>query len=221
MHECVPTPYSLMHPDEGEGVDVFASIIPTGEEFCSEKRAALWAMYGDTGIGNPDTEYWIRRMKGRYAEIKNEYYLKILGFGYMRSQVMNKGVNINDVSHTTRVKQYGKTTVTDSYGEGALTVTNDLKTANYDPPQNATDGAESFLSDLTKDTGSVTTTDTRIHTVETEVKAGADGQTAGTETTISGGSGLLTESVKKWMDGVTDPYQEFAREFSKLFYWGI
>ncbi len=210
-----------MHPDEGEGVDVFASIIPSEDEFSSEKRAVLWAVYGDTGIGNPDTEYWIRRMKARYAEIKNEYYLKILGYGYMRSQVMNKGVNINDVSHTTRVKQYGKTSVTDSYGEGALTVTNDLKTANYDPPQNATDGAESFLSDMTKDTGSVTTTDTRIHTVETEVKAGADGQTAGTETTISGGSGLLTESVKKWMDGVTDPYQEFAREFSKLFYWGL
>jgi len=36
-----------------------------------------------------------------------------------------------------------------------------------------------------------------------------------------GDSGLQTESVRDWMDGVPDVYREYANEFRDLFYWGL
>lgn len=222
MFECVPTPYSIMNPDEGEGTDVFASIIPDSDDYSSGKRSILWAVYGDTGIGNPDSEYWIRRMKGRYAEIKNTYDLRIKAFEEMKAKIAANGISTDDTSQTTRTEQYGKTTVTDGYGkDGELTVTNDLKSANYDPAQDDTTDAEKYLSDFTKDTGSVTTKDTRTRTTSTEIGKGADGEAAGSKVSVSGGSGLETETIKKWMESVEDPYQSFAKEFAKYFYWGL
>ena len=195
--------------------------MPETDVYSAGKRSILWAVYGDTGIGNPDADYWIRRMKGRYAEIKGEFDLKIEAFESMKTKIAADGISTDDVSQVTRTEQYGKTTVTDGYGEGELTVTNDLKTSNFDPAQDDTADAEKYLSDFSKDTGSVTTKDTRIRSTSTEISKGADGETPGSKVTVSGGSGLETETVKKWMESVEDPYAEFAAEFSKLFYWGM
>ena len=85
MWYCVPTPYSLLN-DEDDPIDVFAEIFPqyidpddhsAGEyPYWEEKRKALWARFHDTGIGNPDTEYWIRCMKGKAAEMDQRYLIK-------------------------------------------------------------------------------------------------------------------------------------------------
>ena len=42
-----------------------------------------------------------------------------------------------------------------------------------------------------------------------------------TEFEQSGDSGLQTESVRDWMDGVPDVWREYAAEFKDLFYWGL
>ena len=34
-------------------------------------------------------------------------------------------------------------------------------------------------------------------------------------------SGLETETVKQYMDGVENPFEAYAREFDRLFYWGM
>lgn len=34
-------------------------------------------------------------------------------------------------------------------------------------------------------------------------------------------SGLETETVKQYMDGVENPFEIYAREFDRLFYWGM
>lgn len=85
MWYCVPTPYSLLN-DEDDPVDVFAEIFPqyidpddhsAGEyPYWEEKRKALWARFHDTGIGNSDTEYWIRCMKGKAAEMDQRYLIR-------------------------------------------------------------------------------------------------------------------------------------------------
>lgn len=211
-----------MNPDEGEGTDVFAEIVPETDAFSAGKRAVLWAVYGDTGIGNPDTGYWIRRMKGKYSEIKDAFDLKIQAFEALKKKIAADGPSMDDNSQITRTEQYGKTTVTDGYGtDGELTVTNDLKSASYDPAQNDAADAESYLSEMSKDTGSVTTKDTRTRTTATEISAGKDGETPGSKVTVSGSAGLETDTVRQWMEGVEDPYPAFAGEFKKLFYWGL
>ena len=42
-----------------------------------------------------------------------------------------------------------------------------------------------------------------------------------TEFEQSGQSGLQTETVRDWADGVPDVYREYANEFRDLFYWGL
>lgn len=37
----------------------------------------------------------------------------------------------------------------------------------------------------------------------------------------SGQSGLQTETVKDWADGIPDIWREYAAEFKDLFYWGL
>lgn len=220
MFACVPTPYSIKLNDS---VDVFSEIIPESDDYSSGKRSVLWAVYGDTGLGNTNSEYWIRRMKGRYYEIKNEYDLKIKAFETMKAKIAASGISTDDNEQSTTVENHGKTTVKDSYSDGALVVENNLLSSNYDPPQIPTSVSEakSYLNDMSSDTGTVTTKDTRTHTTETEVSAGADGIKAGSTTTVKGGSGLETETIKKWMESVEDPYRAFAKEFAKYFYWGL
>ncbi|MBQ1462728.1 MAG: hypothetical protein IIZ24_00870 [Candidatus Methanomethylophilus sp.] len=85
MFYCVPTPYSLAN-DPDDPVDVFAEIFPQYIDpddpsqgqypYWEEKRKALWARFHDTGIGNPDTDYWIRCMKGKAAEMDQRYLIR-------------------------------------------------------------------------------------------------------------------------------------------------
>ena len=65
---------------------------------------------------------------------------------------------------------------------------------NYDPPEvnNAGDDATNYLADQNK----------------TEYKQVSHG---GTE----------AESVRQYMDAVSNPFEDYAREFDKLFYWGL
>ena len=42
-----------------------------------------------------------------------------------------------------------------------------------------------------------------------------------TEFEQSGESGLQTESVRDWADGIPDIWREYAAEFKDLFYWGL
>ena len=65
---------------------------------------------------------------------------------------------------------------------------------NYDPPEvnNAGDDAANYLADQNK----------------TEYKQVSHG---GTE----------AESVRQYMDAVSNPFEDYAREFDKLFYWGL
>ena len=65
---------------------------------------------------------------------------------------------------------------------------------NYDPPEvnNAGDDAANYLADQNK----------------TEYKQVSHG---GTE----------AESVRQYMDAVSNPFEDYAREFDRLFYWGL
>ena len=65
---------------------------------------------------------------------------------------------------------------------------------NYDPPEvnNAGDDAANYLADQNK----------------TEFKQKSHG---GTE----------PDSVRQYMDDVSNPFEAYAREFDKLFYWGL
>ena len=168
---CQPTPYSILNdPDDGE--DVFETIIPTSEAYYSEKRAALWARFHDTGLGNEDKAYWERAMNYRYKEIKERYDIKFRVFA----------------EYKTRLAQASKVDLSDGSMES------DSVNKVYDPPEVAVQGATAtdYLADQTK-----------------------------TEFSQKTFGGLEPETVREYMDAVSNPGESFAREFDKLFYWGL
>lgn len=172
MMYCQPTPYSILNdPDDGE--DVFETIIPTSEAYYSEKRAALWARFHDTGLGNADKAYWKRAMNYRYKEIKERYDIKFRVFAeYKAKLAAAQTVDLADSS-----------------------MTSDSVNKVYDPPESrlgTTDTAENYLADQNK-----------------------------TEFNQKTYGGLDSETVREYMDGVSNPAEAFAREFDKLFYWGL
>lgn len=167
----VPTPYSILNdPDDGE--DVFESIIPVTDAYSTEKRAALWARFSDTGLGNPDKTYWERCMRNHAIEIGDRYDIKMRVFS----------------EYKTRLAQAQSVDLSDGKMES--------KSVNsvYDPPEvtvpNAT--ASSFLADQN-------VTDFNQETY----------------------GGLEPETVAEYMAAVRNPFEDWAREFDKLFYWGI
>jgi hypothetical protein len=171
MMFCVPTPYSIQQdPDDGE--DVFESIIPSSESYYAEKRAALWARFHDTGLGNSDKTYWKRAMNYRYKEIKERYDIKFRVFSEYKARLAQaSSVDLSDGSMES---------------ESVNKV--------YDPPEVSVAGrtAEDYLADQNK-----------------------------TEFNQKTFGGLEPETVREYMDAVSNPAESFAREFDKLFYWGL
>ena len=168
----MPTPYSILNdPDDGE--DVFETIFPNTDSYYTEKRLALWNRFHDTGLGNPDKQYWERAMKAKAGEIEGRYAIKFRVWSeYQARLAANTGdVDISD-------------------GE----VESQSVNRNYDPPEVAVSGdtATNYLADQN-------TTDYR------QVSHG------GTE----------ADSVRQYMDDVSNPFEAYAREFDRLFYWGL
>ena len=167
----VPTPYSIQNdPDDGE--DVFETIIPTTDAYSTEKRAALWARFCDTGIGNPDKAYWERCMINKAAEIEDRYDIKMRVFSEYKSRLaLAVSVDLSD-------------------GKMESKSVNKL----FDPPEVTVANADatSFLAD--------------------------QNETTFTQTTHGG---LEPETVAEYMAAIRNPFEEWAREFDKLFYWGI
>ena len=168
---CVPTPYSILQdPDDGE--DVFETIIPDTESHYAEKRAALWARFHDTGLGNADKTYWERCMKAKYGEISERYDIKFRVFAeYQARLALASSVDLSDGSMES----------------------NSVNKV-YDPPEVAVVGAtaDNYLADQNK-----------------------------TEFNQKTYGGLEPETVREYMDAVSNPAESFAREFDKLFYWGL
>lgn len=168
---CQPTPYSISQdPDDGE--DVFETIIPDTEAYYAEKRAALWARFHDTGIGNADKTYWERAMHYRYEEIYEKYDIKFRVFAEYKSRLaLASKVDLSDGS-----------------------MESDSVNKVYDPPEVSVSGATAtdYLADQTK-----------------------------TEFSQKTFGGLESETVREYMDAVSNPAESFAREFDKLFYWGL
>lgn len=167
----VPTPYSILNdPDDGE--DVFETIIPNTAAHYTEKRAALWHRFSDTGLGNPDKTYWERCMSNKASEIEERYDIKMRVFTEYRSRLaLASSVDLSD-------------------GKMESQSINKL----YDPPEVAVAGADatSFLAD--------------------------QNETDFTQTTHGG---LEPETVAEYMAAIRNPFEDWAREFDKLFYWGI
>ena len=129
MWYCVPTPYSLLN-DEDDPIDVFAEIFPQYIDpddpgqgqypYWSEKRNAMWARFHDTGIGNPDVDYWVRCMKGRASEISSRYETRFRVWAeYQARLAAATSVDLADSSMESESVQ-----------------------KHYDPPQTSTAGAE-------------------------------------------------------------------------------
>lgn len=178
---CQPTPYSLAN-DADDPRDVFEEIFPQwiddddhslGERpYWEAKRAALWARFHDTGIGNADVDYWIRAMKGRHSEIEERYDIKFRVFAEYKARLAAaQEVDLSD---------------------GSLE-SNSVNRV-YDPPEVSVQGAvaEDYLADQNR-------TDFSQKTY----------------------GGLEPETVREYMDAVSNPAESFAREFDRLFYWGL
>ncbi len=169
---CQPTPYSILNdPDDGE--DVFETIIPDTESHYAEKRAALWARFHDTGLGNSDKAYWERAMNFRYKEIKDRYDIKFRVFSEYKARLAQaSSVDLSDGS-----------------------MESESLNKVYDPPESQlgpNDTAANYLADQNK-----------------------------TEFSQKTYGGLEPETVREYMDAVSNPAEAFAREFDKLFYWGL
>ena len=167
----VPTPYSILNdPDDGE--DVFETIIPTTDAYSTEKRAALWARFSDTGLGNPDKSYWERCMTNRAKEIAGRYDIKMRVFSEYKARLaLAASVDLSDGKMESQ-------SVNKLYDPPEVTVSNTTATS-YLADQNVTDF---------------------------------------TQTTHGG---LEPETVAEYMAAVRNPFEEWAREFDKLFYWGL
>lgn len=121
----IPTPYSMSQ--QTPPVDVFEQLISTSEIYYTQKRAALWARFHDTGVGNPDIAYWLRAMASRYQEIKAEYDVKFRAWE----------------EYLTRIGALTNLDLTDSSLESSSV------NKTYDPPEigTALQNATSYLSD--------------------------------------------------------------------------
>ena len=170
----VPTPYSIINdPDDGE--DVFETIIPDTDNYYTDKRAALWARFHDTGIGSMDKTYWERCMRGKAQEIAGAYDIKFKVFKEFQA----------------RVTAALAVDLADSRMNSSST------NRTYDPPEveftiPSPPTAEEFLADQN-------VTDFEQETF----------------------GGLEAETVRQYMDSVENPFEDWAREFDKLFYWGL
>lgn len=215
MLRCVPTPYSILNGDDTR--DVFSEIIPDSEQYATEKRAVLWAVYGDTGIGNPDVDYWIRRMKGRYHVIGSEYDLKIQAW----EKLVDEGVGFDD--HVLERESSGTDTVTgkdsaSSSGSKHQTSTNDLSNKVFDPAQQAAAPTAQYLSEMTTDTGSVSVLGSDSSESSTSRNESRDSKSS---ESMKESSGLTSERFKRFVDSAESPFSAFADEFGDFFYWGM
>lgn len=167
----VPTPYSIINdPDDGE--DVFETIIPDTDNYYTDKRAALWARFHDTGIGNTDKAYWERCMRGKAQEIAGAYDIKFKVFKEFQARV-TAAVSVD-------------------LADSRMTSSSTNRT--YDPPEVSVSQtvAEDYLADQ------------NVTNFEQETFGG-----------------LEAETVRQYMDSVENPFEDWVREFDKLFYWGL
>lgn len=167
---CQPTPYSIK---EDTQEDVFVAIFPTTDAYYSEKRAAMWARFHDTGIGNADVTYWERCMAMKAEEIEGRYSVKFRVWNEYKARLAATRGDV-DLS------------------DGKMTSNSINRT--YDPPEVSVQGkvAEDFLADQNR-------TDYEQKTY----------------------GGLEPATVGEYMDAVDNPFEAWAREFDKLFYWGL
>lgn len=168
MLYCQPTPYSIK---EDTQEDVFVTIFPDTDTYCTEKRAAMWARFHDTGIGNADVTYWERCMAMKAEEIEGRYAIKFRVWSEYKARLAAaQKVDLSD----SQIKSKSINSL-------------------YDPPEVKTEHeADKYLADQNK----------------TEF----DQQTYG---------GLESETVRQYADAVQNPFESWAREFDKLFYWGL
>ena len=175
MPYCQPTPYSILNdPDDGE--DVFETIFPTSDSYCSEKRLAMWNRFHDTGIGNADKAYWERCMKAKAAEIDGRYEVKFRVWSEYQARLATLAAQKKEIDLSD-----GK-------------IESNSVNRNYDPPEVAVQGAvaDDYLADQNR-------TDYEQKTY----------------------GGLEPETVRQYGDAVENPFETWAREFDKLFYWGL
>lgn len=177
----VPTPYSLAN-DPDDPVDVFAEIFPryidpddpsAGEyPYWDEKRKALWSRFHDTGIGNTDTDYWIRCMKGKAAEMDQRYLIRFRVWAEYQAKLA--------------------AAVTVDLSDSALDSESVQKT--YDPPEVTVAGkdATSYLADQ------------NVNSYHQDTHGGTD-----------------SETVRDYNSAVQNPFEFYAMEFDRLFYWGM
>ena len=177
----VPTPYSLAN-DPDDPVDVFAEIFPqyinpddhsAGEyPYWSEKRTALWSRFHDTGIGNTDTDYWIRCMKGKAAEMDQRYLIRFRVWAeYQAKLAAAVTVDLSDSAMDSESVQQ-----------------------HSDPPQTSTAGAQATSYLDTQD----------VNRYHQDTHGGTD-----------------SETVRDYNRSIENPFEYYAQEFDKLFYWGM
>lgn len=167
---CQPTPYSIKEETEE---NVFETIFPVSDSYYAEKRAAMWARFHDTGIGNANVTYWERCVSMKAEEIEGRYAVKFRVWSEYQARL---AANQGDVD----------------LSDGKI-VTNSIN-RNFDPPSvvTASDIATNYLADQSR----------------TDYEQKSFG-------------GLESDTVRQYSDGIDNPFEAWAREFDKLFYWGL
>lgn len=99
----IPTPDSILGDDD---IDVFQEIIPDTDQYYLIKRSALWSFYGLRGIGNCDIAYWIKAMKLRYNQIKDEYDVRFKALQEWLDEIAAGPIDMSDNAsqYTTRTE---------------------------------------------------------------------------------------------------------------------
>lgn len=125
---CIPTPDSILADDER---DVFEDIFPDSEVYYAVMRSIMWDFYGSRGIGNCNTDYWVKCMQRRYSQIKPTYLLKFKVFDeWMTENLGNDPVDLSDGA-----TQYTMTTEnedTPDNPQGTSVYLSDRNTVKYD-----------------------------------------------------------------------------------------
>lgn len=193
---CLPTPYSILNdPDDGE--DVFETIFPDTDAFCVEKRLAMWSRFHDTGIGNADQVYWMRAVKAKAAEIEGRYAIRFRVWQeYQARLAQAQSVDLSD----------GKIKSKSTAKDGSNSSLRSKSTAkHYDPPSGSS-AMDSYVSEG--------------DTTDFEQSGQSDQQTE-TDYEQNTYGGLEAETVRQYGDAVENPFETWAKEFDKLFYWGL
>ena len=221
---CLPTPYSILNdPDDGE--DVFKTIFPDTDAFCIEKRLAMWSRFHDTGIGNADQVYWMRAMKAKAAEIEGRYAIRFRVWQeYQARLAQAQSVDLSDGKiQSKRTARDDSSSSLRSKSTAKDDSTSSLKSKNtarhYDPPSGSSE-LSSYVSE--GDTTDSEQSGQSGQQTETDFEqSGQSGQQTETDYEQNTYGGLEAETVRQYGDAVENPFEKWAAEFDKLFYWGL